>query len=150
MTAMAVDASTYLNGLLGNVLPEEWTLLEMQECPLVISEHNRTTLLEMRDVMASCAEQTRLAQIAVDPDEASTLADELQAYLDEQMPETPQAHKWIVLASLYLTFVARRPMHAVSRVGARVRECDGETIYECPVKVPGDNPICDACVCRPI
>ncbi len=83
----------------------------------------------------------------VNVEAAENLARYLQEYLDEYMPDAPEGHKWIVLASLYLAFVARRPLHPIDRAGVVVEQLDGRTIYRCPLKVPGDNPICDACVC---
>lgn len=83
----------------------------------------------------------------VDLQAAENLARHLQEYLDEYMSDNPEGHKWIVLASLYLAFVARRPLHPIDRAGVIVEQRDGATVYHCPVKVPGDNPICDACIC---
>ena len=78
---------------------------------------------------------------------ADNLARYLQKYLDEYMSDAPEGHKWIILASLYLAFVAHRPLHPIERTGVRVERLDGTTVYRCPLKVAGDNPICDACIC---
>ena len=74
----------------------------------------------------------------------------IREYLDIYMSDAPAGHRWIVLASLYLTYVARRPMHPIERADVIVESRDGSVRYCCPNKIPGDNPICDACVCEPV
>ena len=151
----------------GQITHAEWDALDRCDPSLTINNHNREALLEMRapcmapdtaeaakepthpelDVDLEAADEHTQPEPEVDLEAAENLARYLQEYLDEYMPDAPEGHKWIVLASLYLAFVARRPLHPIDRAGVVVEQLDGRTIYRCPLKVPGDNPICDACVC---
>lgn len=138
-----MDSAEYREGLMAQISADEWMRLAANDPSLVISEHNRTTLLEMRD-------QDAITKGEVDERLASELACDLQRFLDDCMADQPQGHKWIVIASLYLTFVAHRPMHALDRVGIIVEQRGDATLYYCPNKVPGDNLTCDCCVCLPM
>ena len=136
----------------GQITHAEWDALDRCDPSLTINNHNREALLEMRALYmapgtAEAADGPKHPEPEVDLQAAENLARYLQDYLDEYMPDAPEGHKWIVLASLYLAFVARRPLHPIDRAGVVVEQLDGRTIYRCPLKVPGDNPICDACVC---
>ena len=140
-----MDATQYCNELAERISDDEWSLLEQGDPSLVINSHNRATLLELR---ALCQQDgQRGVSDSIDREAAAGLERYLQDYLNEYMADKPQGHKWIVLASLYLAFVARRPLHPLDRAGVEVESLDGQTIYRCPMKVPGDNPICDACIC---
>lgn len=148
-----MNVISFCECLVNRVTPEEWALLERDDSPLLVNDHNRNALLEMRDVVLRNTDASNSVgvwqQREIDIAKAAALERELQAYLDEYMSEAPEGHKWIILASLYLTFVAKRPMHPVERVGVSVVQRDGHTVYRCPAKVPGDNPICDNCICEP-
>ena len=153
--------------LVEQITHAEWDALDRCDPSLTINNHNREALLEMRalymapgtaeaakepthpelDVDLEAADEHTHPEPEVDLEAAENLARYLQEYLDEYMPDAPEGHKWIVLASLYLAFVAHRPLHPIDRAGVVVEQLDGRTIYRCPLKVPGDNPICDACVC---
>ena len=149
----------FCKSLSDRITPEEWRALECAENELLINDHNRLALLEMREVgrgLIGMGSTLRTApggaggtDAGIDAFGVAALEDALQAFLDEHMAEAPEGHKWIVIASLYLTYVAKRPMHPIERAGVVVEERDGQTTYLCPSKVPGDNPICDACVCVP-
>ena len=139
-----MNAATYCEQLRERVSAEERAMLRDPNSGLAVNEHNRTTVLEMVDT--SLDEDA--GERAVDSSRAERLEAELSAYLDEYMPETPEAHKWIVLASLYLAFVAHRPMHPIERVGITTHERDGELVYCCPAKVE-DSFICQSCPCDP-
>ena len=145
----------------------EWDALDRCDPSLTINNHNREALLEMRalymapgtaeatdehthpepEVDTDATDEHTHPEPKVDLEAAENLACYLQEYLDEYMPDAPEGHKWIVLASLYLAFVARRPLHPIDRAGVLIEQLNGSTIYRCPLKVSGDNPICDACVC---
>jgi len=153
--------------LVGQITHAEWDALDRCDPSLTINNHNREALLEMRalcmapdtaeaakepthpelDVDLEAADEHTQTEPEVDVEAAENLARYLQEYLDEYMTDNPEGHKWIVLASLYLAFVARRPLHPIDRAAVVVEQLDGRSIYRCPLKVPGDNPICDACVC---
>lgn len=162
-----MDTIEFCKSLCKRITPEEWRALECADSRLYINDHNRRALLEMRDVgqglngirlasRASLGGENEAVVLAnadneydIDTGGVAALEDALQVFLDEYMAEAPEGHKWIILASLYLTYVAKRPMHPIERAGVVVEERDGHTVYLCPNKVPGDNPICDACVCVP-
>ena len=123
--------------------PAEREALRTDDPSLVISAFNRETLLRMLQMEGGML----TGDGPVDPTSVRSCVAALDGFLQEQMPARPEGHKWIVLASLYLAFVAHRPLHPIDRAGVVVEQLDGRTIYRCPLKVPGDNPICDACVC---
>ena len=153
--------------LVEQITHAEWDALDRCDPSLTINNHNREALLEMRalcmatdpaeapkepthpelDVDLEAADEHTQPEPEVDLEAAENLALSLQEYLDEYMSDNPEGHKWIVLASLYLAFVARRPLHPIDRAGVLIEQLNGSTIYRCPLKVSGDNPICDACVC---
>ena len=135
--------------LASRITQAEWDALERWDPSLTINGHNRMALLEMRAMCSADGQASRQAQPwpDVDLDAAENLAHYLQEYLDEYMSDAPEGHKWIVLASLYLAYVAHRPLHPIERTAVSVERVEGATIYRCPLKIPGDNPICDACIC---
>ncbi len=147
-----MNTREFCKELVEQITHAEWDALDRCDPSLTINNHNREALLEMRalcmalDEVETADEHTQ-PEPDVDLKAAENLALSLQEYLDEYMSDNPEGHKWIVLASLYLAFVARRPLHPIDRAGVVVEQLDGRTIYRCPLKVPGDNPICDACVC---
>ena len=162
-----MNTREFCKELVGQITHAEWDALDRCDPSLTINNHNREALLEMRalcmapdtaeaakepthpelDVDLEAADEHTQPEPEVDLQAAESLARYLQEYLDQYMSDNPEGHKWIVLASLYLAFVARRPLHPIDRAGVVVEQLDGRTIYRCPLKVPGDNPICDACVC---
>ena len=154
-----MDTIELCKSLCKRITPEEWHALECADSKLYINDHNRLALLEMREVGEGSNGANLNSRVVlggesetggdIDTSDAAALEDALQVFLDEYMAEASEGHKWIILASLYLTYVAKRPMHPIERAGVVVEERDGHTVYLCPNKVPGDNPICDACVCVP-
>lgn len=165
-----MNTREFCKELAGQITHAEWDALDCCDPSLLINSHNREALLEMRalcmmpdaaktsDKVDGSVDSTPGSSLdianehtqpepEVDLQAAESLAHYLQEYLDKYMSDRPEGHKWIVLASLYLAFVARRPLHPIDRAGVVVEQRDGATIYRCPIKVPGDNPICDACVC---
>ena len=147
-----MNAKEFCKELVEQITHAEWDALDRCDPSLTINNHNREALLEMRALCmatgtAEAADEHTHPEPEVDLEAAENLARYLQEYLDEYMPDAPEGHKWIVLASLYLAFVARRPLHPIDRAGVVVEQLNRRTIYRCPLKVPGDNPICDACVC---
>ena len=147
-----MNAKEFCKELVEQITHAEWDALDRCDPSLTINNHNREALLEMRALCmatdpAETPNEPKHPKPEVDLEAAENLALSLQEYLDEYMSDNPEGHKWIVLASLYLAFVARRPLHPIDRAGVVVEQLNGSTIYRCPLKVSGDNPICDACVC---
>ena len=162
-----MNTREFCKELVEQISHAEWDALDRCDPSLTINNHNREALLEMRalcmapdtaeaakepthpelDVDLEAADEPTHPEPEVDLEAAENLALSLQEYLDEYMSDNPEGHKWIVLASLYLALVARRPLHPIDRAGVLIEQLNGSTIYRCPLKVSGDNPICDACVC---
>ncbi len=147
-----MNTREFCKELVGRITHAEWDALDRCDPSLTINSHNREALLEMRALCmapnaAEATDKHVLLELEVDLQAAENLSRYLQEYLDQYMSDNPEGHKWIVLASLYLAFVARRPLHPIDRAGVVVEQLDGTTVYRCPLKVPADNPICDACVC---
>lgn len=144
-----MDTGEFCKKLAEQISQAEWDALDRCDPSLVISEHNRTTLLEMRTLWLTpgTTDDHPRSKSDVDLDTACNLAHHLKEYLDTYMSYRPEGHKWIVLASLYLAYVAGRPLHPIERTGVLVEQRNGMTIYRCPLKETGDNPICDACIC---
>ena len=118
----------------------EWEALE-QNIRLPISVFNREILLEMKDKPAVGDDEISIEQ-------ASGLYETLGVYLAEYMADQPEGWKYIILASLYLTFVAKRPMHPIDLLGISVTETADITIYECPQKSTLPKTACSYCVCK--
>ena len=147
-----MNTREFCKELVGQITHAEWDALDCCDPSLTINSHNREALLEMRALCmtpnaAETAGEHTQPEPEIDLEAAESLARYLQEYLNEYMSDDPEGHKWIVLASLYLAFVARRPLHPIDRAGVVVEQLDGTTVYRCPLKVPANNPICDACVC---
>ena len=96
MTIMKL--SQLITKLKGEITQEEWELLESKDSGVKISEHNRNTLLEMKDT-----EITEDKDVSTDV--INDLESELKTYLDKYMEEEKKDHKWIIISSLFLTYV---------------------------------------------
>ena len=100
-----------------------------------ISRYNRATLLRILECEAP--DDGR-----VDAGRVETLHAALGEYLNRYMPDTPEAHKWIILSCLFLAFVAMEPMHPQAIAGWK--KTGGGCL--CPSREEGG--ICQWCVCR--
>ena len=132
----SADPSALLERLRGSIAPAERAALERGE-GLVISRHNRETLLRMLTTDPSPDGRR------VDPAVLSAMEATLQGYLDRYMPDRPEGHKWIMLSCVYLAFVAREPLHPRETVGWVQRE-DG---YHCPARETTADSLCRWCAC---
>lgn len=131
-----------LERLKGEISPEEWELLGAEPCAVPVSAHNRRTLLSMKRM-------TDTADREIEESRVEELRRRLSAYLDLYMPKQPDGHKWIILASLFLTFIMERPMHPMDIVPIRVEAHAGKQRYVCPCKSSDEDSVCFFCVCRP-
>lgn len=138
MEQSEITKSELLKRILKEISQEEWNALEEHPKTLCISAFNRQTLLEARKV--SCKEGT--AQI----NRIEELYQVTSDYLNEQMRERPEGHKWILLSCLYLTFLAERPMHPQEIVKYRREENDAGIRYFCPCKDESAGSVCLYCV----
>ncbi len=125
--------------LRARISPEEEVLLR-EGRDLTINEHNRSTALELLAAPPKDGEAPE--------EEIARLEDILTGYLTEMLPEKPEAWKWIILACIYLSYVAHRPMHPIQAAKIQVREEAGETVYYCPMCSPEEDTACHFCVCR--
>ncbi len=125
--------------LRARISPEEEALLR-EGRGLTINEHNRSTALELLSAPPMEGE--------VPEEEIGRLEGILTGYLTEMLPEKPEAWKWIILACIYLSYAARRPMHPIEAAKIQVREEQGETVYYCPLRSPEEDTACHFCVCR--
>ncbi|MBQ8974217.1 MAG: DUF2115 family protein [Oscillospiraceae bacterium] len=136
-----LTASALLRRLKGEIAPDQWRSLESGGEGLVISRHNTETLLSMRGAVIS-------EDFPIDSASVEALEALLEEYLDRYMSDKPEGHKWIIISSLYLCFIARKPMHPIDIVGIRTAQEGGKTVYYCPAKTSGKGDICSFCVCR--
>lgn len=130
-----------LSKLQNAISTEEWVQLKESQS-ITISQFNRRTLLEMMELTAA-EDRDQLADEKIEG-----LYFSLRQYLEKYFPEKPEAWKWIILASIYLTFLAEKPMHPIEIVGIQVRENGSELQYECPEKSSEPDAVCNYCVCK--
>ena len=123
-----------LNDLRGQISPAEREALR-DNTVQNISRYNRMTLL--RILVCEEPDDGR-----VDAGRAEALHAALREYLNRYMPDTPEAHKWIILSCLFLALVAMEPMHPQAIVGWKKTEGG----YLCPSRE--EDGICQWCVCR--
>ena len=128
-----VESAALLARLRDRITPPERAALEA-DAVTGISRYNRSTLLRMLTEPAP-PHKVELSRV-------EALEKALKDYLNREMPEAPDGHKWIVLSCLYLAFVVREPMHPRVFVKWRRTE-DG---YACPAF--DAHGVCRWCVCR--
>ena len=132
--------SELLTRLRQEISAAEWA--DMAAGRLVISDHNRTALMEMRELALAGDAQVNDKQV-------DSLDAALKGYLSAHMADKPEGWKWIRLACQYLAFIARRPLHPAEKLGIReTTRPDGRAVYECPEKSPDPKAVCRWCVCR--
>lgn len=129
-----------LNKLIEAITADEWNRLEHGDSSLVISSFNREVLLSMRN--------TPVENFAIDTKSVRNLYEALQRYLDIYMADRSIGHKWIIIASIYLTFVQKRPMHPQQATRWKCIAISEKTEYVCPCKDMGTNSVCSYCVCH--
>lgn len=128
-----MDTIDLLNRLKFSISPAEREMLEAGTLS-GISAFNRATILRM--LVGEYPAET------VDFSRVKELEAALTDYLNRYMTEAPAVHKWIVIACLFLTFVAREPMHPQGIVGWKQTEAG----YQCPAREA--DGVCRWCVCR--
>ena len=128
--------------LLAQITPEEWEHLRAGDNCLRVSDFNRRTVMRLEEEVQGDSDAP------VDSDSAAELANALQAYLGQYMAESPEAHKWIILACLFSAFIAGEPLHPVEVVHAVQRVENGETYWYCTAREDIPGSLCRWCVCR--
>jgi len=134
-----MNAASLLADLRAGITEDEWAALGSGG--LKVSGFNRDVLLEMRHARAMDAGE-------IDEAQARELKAIIEDYLRRYLEEAPEAWRWIVIASLYLTFVARRPMHPTGLLQIREKREHGQTVYECPARSEAPDTCCRFCVCK--
>ncbi len=126
--------------IIGSIDKTQWQQLKAGTLEIPVSEHNRKVLLELEGSSEDFTGD-------VPGDDVEKLSDSVYEFLKEVWAEEPEAHKFVVLACLALTFLKKIPMHAKEKVNYRevVRE-DGEREYYCSAKT--DSIICNFCVAK--
>ena len=147
-----------LDDIVAGIAPEEWAALEREPCELPVNDFNRATLLRLRELGFSSndhdagrAERLRKLdslQSEVDAERVELLRSQLATYLDEQLPDRPTAHRYIISSCIGLAFILNEPMHPIERVNIHTRTIDGETTYYCPARENQKGSLCRFCACR--
>ncbi|MBR3147563.1 MAG: hypothetical protein IKF54_05415 [Eubacterium sp.] len=132
-----IKKTRFKEKLAERITPEERNKLRTSDSDLYISDFNRRVCLRIID-----GPQTGDTP-EVNENEASELEQELKTFLSEYMSDHPEAHKWIILSCLELTFIEKLPMHPQKSAGWIFR--DGE--YHCP-SMAEESVICRYCACR--
>ncbi|MBE6015662.1 MAG: hypothetical protein E7241_09935 [Lachnospiraceae bacterium] len=118
----------------------QWQQLKSGSLDVPVSEHNRKVLLEL-------AESSEGFTGDVCSDDVEKLSGEVYKFLMEVWAEEPEAHKFVVLSCLALTFLKKIPMHPKEKVNYReVVGEDGEREFFCAHKT--DSVICNFCVAK--
>ncbi len=135
------------NELFNRITPDEWKLIFDNPEELVISTHNLSVLRTLWENVHSHqnTQESQLDEsIPVAQEKVMELQKLLEEYLNMYMAEEPQGHKWIIIASLYLTYVQKLPMHPIELVHI---EKKGNS-YFCPAKDLTPGCICEFCACE--
>ena len=138
------SADEFAVRLIAGVSSEEWCQLEQGGFEGEINDFNRATLLRLRERGVDDAPSGPF-----DAADVERMADLLQSFLGQHMPDDPDAGRWIMFSCLALAFVFREPLHPIERVQAEARVADGKATYYCPAR-EGDETLCGYCVCRPM
>ncbi len=123
--------------LASRINSQEAEMLRTSDLGLYISDFNQDVCLRILD------DHVPDDGSEIDENDVSQLEESLNAFLCKYMDDHHEAHKWIVLACLELTFVEERPMHPQKKAGWK--EIDGH--YYCPSMETG-SVVCTYCACE--
>ena len=123
--------------LASRISSHEAEMLRTSDPELYISDFNREVCLRILDVPVHDDDSE------IDEKDVRQLEESLDAFLCKYMDDHRDAHKWIVLACLELTFVEGRPMHPQKKAGWK--EIDSH--YYCP-SMEKDSIVCTYCACE--
>ena len=140
---MLISREELLKQLQNAITDDEWEEID-HNTELPISDFNRSVLLEMKT--AAITKESD----AVPQEELEDLHKLLKSFLAEYLSDKPEGWKWIIIPCIYLTYIAKRPMHPIDRVGIKEVTADGQHIYECPQKSSSQDTVCHYCVCKHI
>lgn len=125
--------------LAARITQHEAEMLRTSDPALYISDFNREVC--RRIIEGPAPEEDS----EIDENGVRELEDSLNAFLCMYMDDHREAHKWIVLSCLELTFVEGRPMHPQKKAGWK--EIDGH--YYCP-SIEKGSVVCTYCACEEI
>ena len=97
--------------LAARITQREAELLKTSDPALYISDFNREVCRRILEEPAPEEDSE------IDENDVRELEDSLNAFLCMYMDDHREAHKWIVLSCLELTFVEGRPMHPQKKAG---------------------------------
>ena len=132
--------SGLLSVLAGMVSKSELDDLKRGTEDFEISAHNRRTIFRM----VSNSESNDSICGSVMTQDITEMVRNLQAYLNEYMGGSPNAHKWIILSCVFLYAIAQEPLHPKEIVNWGMEA--GE--YICPMRDDAKGSICRWCICR--
>lgn len=135
-----ISKQALLDEILAGITPEEWQALEDGSNMLPVNDFNRGTLLRLRKFAPPLEE--------VAADRVELLRVQLANYLEEQLPDKPNAHRFIVASCIGLAYILCEPMHPIESTGIRLLACGGTTTYYCPIREDHEGSLCNHCVCR--
>ena len=92
---------------------KEWE--QIQRGDLSVSDFNRSVLLEMKE------SDTEDEEGFVDEQLAKELSDVLEREFSQSLSEK-QTWRYEIIGSLYLTYLAKRPVHSIEELEIRVAE----------------------------
>lgn len=124
------------------ITPKEWFDIR-EDSDFPISRYNKVFLLQMRRTSISWQEEKEISM-----NEILQLRNLLKSFLREFMADKPQWWKWIIIACIYRTYIAEKPMHPLPVVGIWTEEVKGKTVYHCPEKSDEKGSVCKYCVCK--
>lgn len=137
MEGMTMQKQELKEKLLAWVTEKEWEQLQKEENSLLIGEFNRLVILNLKEKESQNLEGT------VSEEKVKELYDSLKEFLQMYMDKQPEGHKWVILASIALTYIEEKPMHPQEVI--HWVQKDG--IYFCPA-CSEDSVICRQCMCE--
>ena len=134
-----MNKSEFREILVSRISSNEAEMLRTSDPELYISDFNREVCL--RILNGPMPEDDS----EIDEKDVKKLEESLDDFLCKYMDDHRDAHKWIVLSCLELTFVEGKPMHPQKKAGWK--EIDGH--YYCPSMEKGSI-VCTYCACEEI
>lgn len=139
---MIITNIELLRKLNNAVTPQEWFDLR-EDSDFPISRYNKVFLLQMKRTKIRWEDEKELSM-----NEILKLRNLLKDFLRQYMADKPEWWKWIIMACIYRTYIAEKPMHPLPVVGIQTEEVKGKTIYRCPERSLEKGSVCKYCVCR--
>ncbi|MBQ3274236.1 MAG: DUF2284 domain-containing protein [Christensenellaceae bacterium] len=133
-----MDRQDISDRIIAGISPEEWEMLETGDTEVPVSEHNRKTLLKLKNTYLDFEGEA-------DEAEVEAFKKSLECFLKDRWPEDKEAHKYVISSCLALKYLFRLPLHPQDQAGWYSEVSDGEAKYFCPLYEEGT--VCDSCEC---